>query len=49
MGNVSKEGKQCDQKRKTRFLKNLKFKNNIGNPNEIWKSIYQSTDCKLTE
>ena len=22
---------------------------NIGNPNDIWKSIYQSTDCKLTE
>ena len=28
---------------------NLKFENNIGNPDEIWKSIYQSTDCKLTE
>ena len=28
---------------------NLKFENNIGKPNEIWKSINQITDCKLTE
>ena len=26
MGNVSQEGKQCDQKKKTRFLKILSLK-----------------------
>ena len=36
-------------KKEKKIFKNLKFENNIGYPNEIWKSIYQSTDCKLTE
>ena len=36
-------------KKENPIFTNLKFENNIDNPNEIWKSIYQSTDCKLTE
>ena len=41
-----KKGNNETEKGKPEFYKSL---NNIGHPNEIWKSVYQSTDCKLTE
>ena len=47
MGNVSKlKGNNETLKGKPEFYKSL---NNIGHPNVIRKSVYQSTDCKLTE
>ena len=41
-----KKGKNETEKGKLDFYKSL---NNIGHPNVIWKSVYQSTDCEFTE
>ena len=41
-----KKGNNETEKGKLDFYKSL---NNIGHPNVIWKSVYQSTDCEFTE
>ena len=41
-----KKGNNETEKGKLDFYKSL---NNIGHPNAIWKSVYQSTDCEFTE
>ena len=41
-----KKGNNETEKGKPDFYKSL---NKIGHPNVIWKSVYKSTDCQLTE